>query len=202
MTFLTLTNDPAGLDGFPAGFRLVARDDLGDVLAVDAKGIVQVLAHGHGDWNARSRAFASVEAMQRYVAFQSCLQIPPDLDLEALQQRKRDLEAFRKEMRGSSYAREAISAAISDVRDCIADRRFWSSRRGRSIAERQALGALCEQALRDAGVPGQWMVRPHVDKPKVLCVIGPFGAPWDEARVVGLLGPVAGGCELACFKSP
>jgi hypothetical protein len=202
MTFLTLTNDRTGLDGFPAGFTLVAHDDLGDPLAVDGKGVVHVFAHGHGDWSHKFQAFASVEAMHRYVAFQSRLEIPHDMDLEALKQRKLELEAFSKEMKGSNYARQQISESVSEVRDRIADLRFAASKRGRSIAERHAVGTLCEQALRDAGAPEGWMVRPHLDKPKAVLVVGTFAPPWDEARVVEVLRSVAGSYELVCFKKP
>ena len=202
MTFLTLTNDRTGLDGFPAEFTLVAHDDLGDPLAVDGKGVVHVFAHGHGDWSSKLKAFVSVEAMQRYVAFQSRLEIPHDMDLESLKQRKLELEVFKKEMQGSNYARQEISETISEVRDRIADLRFAASKRGRSIAERHAVGTLCEQALRDAGAPEGWMVRPHVDRPKAVCAIGAFAAPWDEARVVEVLRPVAGSYEIVCFKRP
>ena len=64
------------------------------------------------------------------------------------------------------------------------------------------LPADVEQALRDAGAPDGWMVRPHVDKPKALCIVGTFAPPWDEARVVEVLRPVAGSYEIVCFKRP
>lgn len=202
MTYVTQTNDRSGLDDFPSAFTPVGHDDLGDTMAVDAKGVVFCFAHGMGDWSTKTKAFASMYAMQRYVAFQSKLDLPHDLDLEALKQRKLELEAFAKEMTGSSYAREEIRETISEVRERIADLRFASSKQGRSIAERHAVGRLCEQALRDAGVPGEWMVRPHVDKPKAVLVVGTFAAPWDEQRVVEVLRPVAGKYEVVCFKRP
>ena len=89
---------------------------------------------------------------------------------------------------------------MSEDRYLIADLRIAASTRGRSIAERHAVGTLCEQALRDAGAPEGWMVRPHVDKPKALCIVGTFAPPWDEVRVVEVLRPVAGSYELVCFK--
>lgn len=202
MTHLTLTNDRSGLDGFPAGFTPVGRDDFGDTMAVDQKGVVYSFAHGMGDWSSKTKSFASVEAMQRYVAFQSKLQIPDELDLESLKIRKQELAAFAKEMTGSNYAREEIREAISAVRDRIADLRFASSKLGRSIAERRELGVRCEQALRDAGAPGEWMVRPHVDEPMAVLVVGSFASPWDEPRVLQVLRPVAGKYELVCRKRP
>jgi len=202
VTYVTLTDDRSGLDGFPAAFTPVGRDDLGDTMAVDAKGVVFCFAHGMGDWSSKTKAFASMDAMQRYVAFQSKLDIPHDLDLESLKGRKLELEAFAKEMTGSNYARQEIREAISEVRDRIADLRFASSKKGRSIAERHAVGKRCEQALRDAGAPGEWMVRPHVDRAMAVLVVGTFAAPWDEERVVEVLRPVAGKYELVCFRRP
>jgi hypothetical protein len=45
--------------------------------------------------------------------------------------------------------------------------------RERDRAQRRGL-VHCRQALRDAGAPEGWMVRPHVDKPKALCIVGTF----------------------------
>jgi hypothetical protein len=155
-----------------------------------------------GDWSSKTKAFASMDAMQRYVAFQPQLEIPHDLELESLQRRKLELEAFAKEMVGSNYARQELREAIAELRDQIADLRFASSKQGRSIAERQELGRRCEQALRDAGAAGEWMVRPHVDRPMAVVVVGAFAAPWDESRVVAVLRPVAGKYELVCCRRP
>lgn len=199
MTRITLTKDGSGLDGFPSEFTPIGRDDNGDVLAVDGKGKVFCFVHGIGDWSQRSAAFASMEQIERYVAFQDQLKVDQDAGLDELKQRKVAIEAFGKEMRGSTYAREAVKATLDDLKDRIGDLRFATSKRGRSIAHRQQVGQRCEAALREAGAPGQWMVRPHVDKTNALCVLGAFASPWDEARVRALLQPFAGELELLCL---
>ena len=199
MTRITLTKDRSGLDGFPSDFTPIGHDDNGDVLAIDGKGKVLSFMHGNGDWSDRSPAFASMEQVERYVAFQGQLKVEEDAGLDELKQRKSEIEAFGKEMRGSSYAREEVKAAVDDVKERIADLRFASSKRGRSLAHRQAVGQRCEAALREAGAPGQWMVRPHVDKTNALCVLGAFASPWDEARARALLQPIAGELELLCL---
>lgn len=198
MTRITLTNDRTGLEGFPSDFTPIGHDDLGDVLAVDGKGKVFSFMHGNGDWSERLPAFASMEQIERYVAFQDQLEVEGDAGLDELKQRKLEIEAFGKEMRGSSYAREEVKAALDDVKERIADLRFASSKFGRELAHRKHVGQLCEAALREAGAPGQWMVRPHVDKDRAICVLGVFAAPWDEARVVALLQPIAGKLEVLC----
>jgi hypothetical protein len=198
MARITLTNDRTGLEGFPSDFTPIGHDDLGDVLAVDGKGKVFCFMHGNGDWSERLPAFASMEQIERYVAFQDQLEVEEDAGIDELKQRKLEIEAFGKEMRGSSYAREEVKAVLDDVKERIADLRFASSKRGRSIAHRQAVGQRCEAALLEAGAPGQWMVRPHVDKDRAICVLGVFAAPWDETRVVALLQPIAGELEVLC----
>jgi hypothetical protein len=203
MTRITRRDDRAGLDGFPAEFTPVGHDDLGDVLAVDAKGRVLVFAHGMGDWNRRLPAFASLAQLERYVAFQDRLRAPDDdEDLATLQQRKREVEAFGKEMRGAAYAREEVRALLADLREHIADWRWHASKAGRALAHRRQVSAACEQALRAAAADDRWMVRPHVDQDDAVCVVGDFTGAWREARVRELLLPVAGALAIVCRQWP
>lgn len=190
MTKITLDDGTDGLDGFPAGFTPVGRDDLGDPLAVDAAGKVWSFAHGRGDWSARSPAFESVEALRAFVAFQSRLETPEPADVAALRARREEVESFRKANPRSPFAREAARAALEELKEALADARFASSARGRGLAARQALGARCEQALREAGVPGAWLVRAHASDARALVVVGTPSGTWDEAAIRKLLAPL------------
>lgn len=200
MTTITLTNDRAGLASFPADFTLVGRDDSGNPLAVDAEGRVCSFAHGAGDWSQRTLAFASLQELQQFVAFQPQLSPAPDASLAELQACKNDVEAFAKTVRRSPLARDALREALAELRERLADARFRGSKRGRSLALRQELGQQCERALQAAGAPGTWMVRAHAERAAALCVVGPWTAPWDEARVRALLQPLVGDHELVCLK--
>lgn len=204
MAMLTLDTSRAGLPGFPADHTPIARDDLGDVLAEDAAGVVWCFAHGMGDWTSRTKAFASVAAMHEYLAGQAdCGLVDAEAALEDLQARKLRLEAMKKSLRSSPYARDAAAEALADLREAITDRRFWQSKRGQNLKARQDLAVRCEQALRDAGVPGDWMVRAQGQDSNRIGVRGPFVPPWDEARVLALLGPlVEPRFELTCFAVP
>ena len=202
MAIITLDRSRDGLAGFPDGYEPIARDDLGDTLAVDGKGKVWQFQHGAGDWNEKSPAFASVTQLREYVAFQRELDIPEDADLQALLERKKRIEAFVKTQRGAPYAKLAASQALETLSEEIADRRFSESKRGTRLAERQALGQRCEQALRDAGAPGRWMIRPHVDEPRALVAIGRFTAPWTEHEVKALLAPILEQHQLLCRQAP
>jgi DNA ligase-1 len=74
------------LTGFPADHTPIARDDLGDVLAADAAGVVWCFAHGMGAWTSRTKAFVSVAAMHEYLAGQAdCGLVDPEASLEELQ---------------------------------------------------------------------------------------------------------------------
>lgn len=201
MAWLTLDSGRAGLGDFPEGFAPVARDDLGDVLAVDAAGVVWCFAHGVGSWASRDKAFASLAAMQEYMATQAdCGLVDADESLEALQARKLRVAAMKKSLRSSPYARDAAAQVLADLREAIADRRFWQSKRGQNLASRQALALRCEQVLREAGVPGEWMVRAQGPDTNLIGVRGPFVAPWSEARVLELLQPLLDArFELRCF---
>lgn len=200
MSRITLDSEPTGLAGFPAGFAPIGRDDGGDPLAVDEDGRVWSFVHGAGDWASRTPAFASRRELERYVAFQHELDVPLDADLESLRAQKQRVEAFAKTMRTSPFARDALRAALTDLREAIADRRFQASARGRSLHTRQELGQRCEQALREAGASGQWMVRAGTD-PRAIVVMGPLAGAFDESRVRALLQPLVGGFELRCFPS-
>lgn len=202
MTRITLTDDRSGLPDFPADFTPVGRDGYGDVIAVDGKGKVFSFAHGRGDWNDKSPAFVSMAQLERYVAFQDQLDVSHDEGLEALKQRKLALQAFAKEMRGSAYAREEVSAALETVKDAIADLRWSTSKAGRALAHRKEVSSVCENALRAAGVVGNWIVRPHVDLDHAICVVGPFDGEWTEARVLAMLQPMAGKLEVTCRRWP
>ena len=204
MTILTLDASRDGLGDFPAGFEPLARDDLGDVLAVDGAGLVWCFAHGMGAWDSRTKAFGSVAAMHEYLAAQAdCGLVDDDASLESLQARKLRVEAMKKNLRGSPYARDAVTQVLADLREAIADRRFRQTKRGQSLAARQAIAGRCEQALREAGVPGEWMVRAQGPDTNLIGVRGPFAAPWDEARVLEVLQPLLEArFELRCFVVP
>lgn len=190
MTFITLTDDRGGLSGFPVGFTPVGRDDLGDVLASDLEGRVWVFPHGAGDWTRKTPAFASVQDLARFVAFQAKLEIPTSASLDALRSLKAEVEAFVKGLRQAPYAREAARECLASLREEIADKRFAGSRRGKSLAARQELGQRCDEALRAAGAPGQWIVRPHSERSQALVVMGPVSAEWNEQRLRAVLQPL------------
>jgi hypothetical protein len=62
---------------------------------------------------------------------------------------------------------------------------------------------LREQALREGGAPGRWMIRPHHEEPRALVAIGRFIAPWTEQKVRDLLEPILGKKdELLCREAP
>lgn len=191
MTFLTLEESDHGWPGLPAGHRPVARDDLGDLLTVDEAGGVRLFQHGMG-MPSPQKAFASLEQMHAYMAFQEQLNCPSAASLDELKARKERVVAFGKSLRGAPYAKAAVRDALSDLREAIADAWFAQSKRGRGIAERQVLGARCEQALRDAGVPGGWTVRAHVSIANGLVAMGPCEAPWTEATIRAALAPLLG----------
>lgn len=192
-----------GLDGFPSEFEVVGRDDLGDVLAIDGKGKVWTFAHDAGDWHDRSKAFDSVQLLHEHIACQRHFEVPPaDLDLPALLARKQAIEAFLKGRRGAPYSRDAGKTALADLREEIADRRFSSSKRGRGLAACQEAGMRCDQLLRDAGAPGEWMCRAVSGDGSVLGVMGDFTPPWTEARVRELLAPLVGARELRLLPGP
>ena len=200
---ITLDSGREDLGAFPASFEVVARDDLGDVLAVDAKGKVWNFAHGAGDWERRTLAFATVALLHEHIAFQDRFALPPyDADLAALHERKNAIEAFLEDRSAAPYSEEDADAALEQLRSEIADRRFWSSRRGKGLAECQELGQRCEQALRAAGAPGQWISRAQVGDGRVLGVVGDFAPPWTEQRVTELLTPLIGKHKLVCKKRP
>ncbi len=204
MTRLTLDDRRTGLGDFPDAYTPVARDDLGDVLAVDGAGAVWCFAHGTGSWSSRTRAFATVAAMHEYLANQADLAVPAgDEPLESLQARKQRVDALARRLQGCPYGRDAAKQALADLREAIADRRFWQSRRGRNLAARQELAVRCEQALRAAGAPGEWTVRAQGADGNRIGVQGPFVAPWDEHRVRDLLEPMLEArFELSCFAVP
>ena len=200
MTTIRLDESTAGLAGFPAGFTVLGSDDLGDVLASDGKGKVWRFPHGNGDWNTRSVAFASRGQLDAYVAFQHWFATEDAAaDLATLQAKQQALRAFRTSQPRAPYTKDAVEGALESLRDEIADRRFQASAKGNSIAARQELGSRCEQALRDAGAGGAWMVRAHVSNRRALVVMGDFAAPWTEAQVRALLQPLLGKhLELVC----
>lgn len=204
MARLTLDASRDGLDDFPAGFEPVARDDLGDVLAVDGAGVVWCFAHGMGSWASRAKAFVSLAAMHEYLAGQAdCGLVEAEASLESLQARKLRVAAMKKHLRGSPYARDAATQVLAELREAIADRRFSQSKRGQNLAARQAIAMRCEQVLREARVPGEWMVRAQGPATNLIGVRGPFAAPWPEARVLELLQPLLEGrFELRCFVVP
>ena len=203
MAIITLDQSREGPAGFPDGYEPIARDDLGDTLAVDGAGQVWQFKHGAGDWRQKSPAFSSVAQLREYVEFQRELDIPPGEDLDALLERKRRIEAFVKNQAGAPYAKLAASQVLVELREEVEDRRFWKTGRGTSLAERQALGHRCEQALRDSGAPGRWMIRPHHEEARALVAIGRFSATWTENKVKELLAPLLGKkYELRCHEAP
>ena len=156
MSQITLDDGRDGLAGFPADFTVVGRDDLGDVLAADAQGVVWQFPHGNDDWTSRLRAFATTALLREHVAFQ-CHFAPPAADepTDALKARKQAIEAWRKGRRGAPYSLDASKAALEELREELADRRFHASKRGRGLAACRELGLRCEEALRAAGKPSE-----------------------------------------------
>ncbi len=203
MSQITLDDGRDGLAGFPDGFTVVGRDDLGDVLAADAKGVVWQFPHGNGDWTSRLRAFATTALLHEHVAFQGHF-APPAADepTDALKARKQALEAWRKGRRGAPYSLDASKAALEALREELADRRFHASKRGRGLAACRELGVRCEQALRAAGAVGDWFARPAEGDGSALGVMGDFAPPWTEARVRELLAPLVGARELRLRERP
>ena len=137
---ITLHASRDGLGAFPEELQVVGRDDLGDVLAVDAMGQVWCFAHGTGDWRtAASLAFATRTRMHEHLAFQEHFAAPaPEEDLASLRRRKEAIEQFRKGRKDAPYSRRAADSALEDLRSQIADRRFWASKQGQSLSARQA----------------------------------------------------------------
>lgn len=195
MSRIRWDDDRAGLEGLPVDFVPVARDDLGDVLAHDAAGVVFCFPHGHGDWQTRSRAFVSLEQLRAYVDFQGELTIPDELDLAGLRRKKERIEAFAKSLPRAPYAREAIASVLADLREAIADRRFAQSKAGRDLAARHELARRCEAALRAAGDAEETMVRPHLE-PGALMVVARFEPPWTQTFVQQVLQPLLGKYRL------
>lgn len=203
MTRITIDDDPRGYEGFPAGFRIIARNDMGDPLAVDGKGKVWCFPHGAGNWDERSEEFPSLDELHAYVAFQENCRAPePEESLEALQARKALVQRFVKEHRKTRFVRMTLPSVVSDLRDEITDRKFRASKRGRNLTARQEVGKRCEEALRAAGVPGEWMVRAHAERANAVIAMGRYAAPWTEGRVEELLRPVLGTYELVCREKP
>jgi hypothetical protein len=203
MSFLVLDDRRDGLAGFPDDFRPVARDGQGDVLAVDGRGKVWLFEHGRGAWGDPTSAFASLEQLHEFHAIQAELEAAVDEPLEALVAREVRLREFARKLRGAPFAKLALSTALEELRERIKDLRFWTSPRGAGLAARQQLGQRCEQALRDAGAPGDWLVRAHADDPRALVVVGPFIEPWSAARVTETLQPLlAGRLHLICRPLP
>jgi hypothetical protein len=198
---ITLDDGRDGLGAFPDQYRVVGRDDLGDVLAVDAQGKVWCFAHGSGDWQQKTAAFDTVARMHEHIAFQQHFESPDrDEDLDALRARKAAIEQFMKGRRDAPYSRRDADGALDDLRTGIEDRRFWASKKGQSLTARQALGARCDQALRDAGAPGVWTCRALADDAKALGVQGTFDPVWTQERVTALLQPLVGALHLRFFE--
>jgi hypothetical protein len=204
VTTIRLDSDTADLDGFPPEFTVLGRDDLGDVLASDAKSKVWWFPHGHGNWNERSVAFASRAQLDAYLKFQHWLATDDAAaDLPTLQAKRQALRAFRKSQPRAPYTKDAIDGALESLRDEIADRRWHATAKGKQLAARQELGLRCEHALRDADAPGTWLVRAHASNPRALVAMGNFTAPWTEAKVRALLQPLLGErFELVCSPRP
>ena len=203
MSFITLDKRRDGLAGFPSGYEPLGHDDCGDPLAVDEDGKVWSFQHGGGDWQTRSLAFETVGQLEDYVAFQSSFVIHEDESLDDLRDRKRRIEQFGRQQRRAPFTVRSVAEVLAELREELADRRFKSSKRGRSLESRQALGQRCEQALREAGAPGEWMIRAHVDQERALVVLGRFVEPWTEPKVRALLSPLlAVGNELICREWP
>ena len=199
---ITLHASRDGLGAFPEELQVVGRDDLGDVLAVDAMGQVWCFAHGTGDWRtAASLAFATRTRMHEHLAFQEHFAAPaPEEDLASLRRRKEAIEQFRKGRKDAPYSRRAADSALEDLRSQIADRRFWASKQGQSLSARQAIGRRCEEALRAAGAPGEWTCRAIPTDAETLGVQGAFEPPWTTERVAGLLQPLIGPLRLRFFE--
>jgi hypothetical protein len=199
---ITLDDSHDGLGAFPAEYRVVGRDDAGDVIAVDAKGKVWCFAHGTGDWaTAGSLAFANEALLQEHVAFQDHFDPPPhDADLAALRARRAAIQQFMKGRKGTPYSRSAASSALETLREAIEDERFAGSKQGKGLAATQAIGLQCDQALRDAGAPGAWLCRALASDAKALGVQGTFAPPWTTERVAALLRPLVGSLRLQFFE--
>jgi len=203
MTTIALDKSRDGLAGFPDGFEPIARDDLGDVFGVDERGAVWLFEHGGRDWGQKSPAFASTAQVEAHIAFQAEFDIPDGEDLAALKDRKKRLQAFAKSQSGAPYSKRVVKQVLEDLTQAIKDRRFWESKAGTSLAARQALGQRCERVLRENGVPGNWMIRPHSTEKRALVVVGRFAKPWTQAEIEDLLRPILGdSLRLHCHEAP
>jgi hypothetical protein len=200
---ITLDESRDGLDGFPQEYRVVGRDDSGDVLAVDAKGKVRCFAHGAGHWAAHTPAFATEARMREHIAFQDAFDAPPDAaDLAALRTRKAAIRQFLKGRRDAPYSRRDADLALEELRVAIELARFSASKQGQTQAATQAIGLQCDQALRAAGAPGTWFCRALVDDPATLGIAGPFTPPWTTERIAELLRPIVGARRMKFLASP
>ncbi len=203
MSQLRLDDSRDGLRSFPTEFTVVARDDMGDVLAVDAHGAVRCFAHGTGDWKSHTLAFADVAMLHEHLAFQEHFEPPPhDADLAMLRARKSAIQQFMKGRRRAPYSRLAADGALEDLRDAIADKRWRSSKKGQGLLACQAIGLECDKALRDAGAGEDWMCRAAAEDGSVLGVQGNFVAPWTIDRVTELLTPLVGKRTLKLVQWP
>ncbi|HEX6812538.1 MAG TPA: hypothetical protein VF384_13010 [Planctomycetota bacterium] len=205
MTWIRLDSSREGLAAFPDGYTVVGTDQLGDVLAADASGKVWHFPHDTSrvPWQDRWPAFDTMELLHEHVAFQSNFEPPAhDEDLPALQARKQAIQRFVKGRRGAPFTRRAAQSALESLREEIEDKRFHASKKGRALAECQALGQRCEQTLRDAGSSAAWICRSAAPDGSVLAVMGAFEPPWTEQRVTGLLTPLLAKRKLVCKKNP
>lgn len=203
MSRITLDPSRNGLAGFPDEFTVVGRDDAGDVIALAADGTVWAFLHGAGDWQTRSLAFATEAQVHAHVAFQDHFDPPlVGADVATLRARKRAIQEFAKQLKCAPYTQQAARAALETLREEIEDRAFRSSKAGRGLAACQALAQRCEQALREAGATGDWLVRAAAPDGSKLAAMGDFAPPWTSERVRALLAPLLDGRPLLCSERP
>jgi hypothetical protein len=195
--------DVAGLGGFPADYRVLGTDDLGDVLAVDGKGKVWCFAHGTGDWSSRTSAFADEAQFRAFVEFQHELEPPRDEEtIDELRDRLARIKEFLRGRRGVPYARSVceLRRRAAEGRDRGPAVLGIGARAGPRAApgDRTALRPGSAQRWGRRRMDGARRSRTAKD---ALGVAGPFAEPWTQDAVVELLRPIAAGYELVCYKT-
>ncbi len=73
--------------------------------------------------------------------------------------------------------------ALEDVKEQLDDLKWTTSKKGKSILERQRFGEECDSALRSKGGNANLYVRAHIEKRNAVVVFGEFDPPWTEQNI-------------------